>query len=347
MSDRNTVKIGQPLLRREDRPILTGVTRFTADVPVPGALHLAVLRSSHAHARIRSIDTAAATAAPGVVAVYTGEDLQGEWAGQVPVLIAPDPAPLRAPAWGPLARGKVTHVGEAVAVVVAESREQADDALEGVVVDYEVLPAVVDLEDAVADRVVIHDELGTNQAYTWEVHITPESVEAAFAAAAYTVKQRHRQQRLLPAPMETRAVCAVPEPVAGGFILYSSTQMAHLLRSLLAMTVGVPEHKLRVIAPAVGGGFGSKLQIYPEESLCLALARRLGRPVRWIEDRSESGVSMIHGRGQLQDIELAADADGTGGVGAGDPRVPPGRPREHRLDRSAGTRTGPARYRGR
>jgi carbon-monoxide dehydrogenase large subunit len=305
------VKIGQPLLRREDEPILRGEARFTDDVPIPGALYMEVLRSSHAHARIRSIDTDAARTSPGVVAVYTGADLAGEWVGQIPVLIAPDPAPLLAPRWGPIATDKVNYVGEPVAVVVAETRARAADALEAIVVDYDVLPAVVSPEDACTDRVVIHDELGTNKAYTWEVVITPVSVDAAFADAAYTVKQRHIQQRCLPAPMETRAVCAVPDPMGGGgFTLYSSTQMAHLLRTLLAMTVGVPEQKLRVIAPNVGGGFGSKLQTYPEESLCLALARRLKRPVRWVEDRSECGVAMIHGRGQVQDIELAADSDG-------------------------------------
>jgi len=305
------VKFGQPLLRREDDPILRGRARFTDDIPVPGALYMEVVRSSHAHARIVSIDTSGAKAMPGVVAVYTGGELAEDWKGETPVLIQPDPAPLLAPKWTPVATDKANYVGEPIAVVLAETRAQAADALEAIIVDYDVLPAVATPEDAYTDRVVIHEDLGTNKAYTWELAITPESVEAAFAEAAYTVKQRHIQQRCLPAPMETRAVCAVPDPTGtGNFTLYSSTQMVHLLRTLLALRLGMPEQKLRVVAPNVGGGFGSKLQTYPEESLCLALARRLERPVRWVEDRSECGVAMIHGRGQVQDIELAATADG-------------------------------------
>jgi carbon-monoxide dehydrogenase large subunit len=304
------VKIGQPLLRREDDPILRGRARFTDDIPIPGALYVEVFRSPHAHARVLSIDTEAAKAAPGVVAVLTGAELAADWPGQVPVLIKPDPAQLLAPSWHPVAVDKVNYVGEPMAVVVAETRAQAVDALESIVAEFDVLPAVVDLEDAVTDRVVIHDELGTNKAYTWDLSITPDSVAAAFAEAAYTVKQRHIQQRLLPAPMETRAVCAVPDPVREGYTVYSSSQMVHLLRTLLANQLGLAEQQLRVVAPNVGGGFGSKLQIYPEESICLTLARRLGRPVRWVETRSECGVAMIHGRGQVQDIEIAADASG-------------------------------------
>ncbi|MGQ0466686.1 MAG: xanthine dehydrogenase family protein molybdopterin-binding subunit [Sporichthyaceae bacterium] len=307
---RGLVKFGQPLLRREDDPILRGRARFTDDVPVPGALHVEVFRSPHAHARVLSIDTSAAKASPGVVAVFTGAELAEEWPAGVPVLIKPDPAPLSAPEWRPIAVGKVNYVGEPMAVVIAETPAQAVDALEGIVAEFEVLPAVIDLEDAASDRVVIHDELGTNKAYTWDLAITPESVEQAFAEAAFTVKQRHVQQRLLPAPMETRAVCAIPDPVREGYTLYSSTQMAHLLRTLLANQLAMAEQQLRVVAPNVGGGFGSKLQIYPEESICLALARRLKRPVRWVENRSECGVAMIHGRGQVQDIEIAADAGG-------------------------------------
>ncbi len=304
------VKIGQPLLRREDDPILRGKARFTDDVPVPGALYMEIFRSPHAHARIRSIDISQAKSSPGVLATLTGAELAADWPGSVPVLITPDPAELLAPTWRPMAVDKVNYVGQAVAVVIAETRAQAVDALEGIVADFEVLPAVVRPEDAVTDEVVIHDELGTNKAYNWALSITPESVDAAFAEAAFTVKQRHIQQRCLPAPMETRAVCAIPDPVREGYTLYSSTQMAHLLRTLLANQLGIAEQQLRVIAPNVGGGFGSKLQIYPEESIALALARRLGRPVRWMEDRSECGVAMIHGRGQVQDIELAADANG-------------------------------------
>ncbi len=197
------VKFGQPLLRREDDPILRGRARFTDDVPVPGSLYAEILRSPHAHARIRGVDAAAAKAAPGVVTVLSGLELAGDWPGSVPVLIKPDPAELLAPEWSPMATAKANYVGEPVAVVVAETRAQAIDALKLIDVDYEPLSAVVRLKDAVSDRVVIHEELGTNQAYTWDLSITPETVEAAFAEAAFTVKQRHVQQRLLPAPIET------------------------------------------------------------------------------------------------------------------------------------------------
>ncbi len=169
---------------------------------------------------------------------------------------------------------------------------------------------MVDPEAALTDRVVIHESLGTNLAYRFPVHIDEAAVDTAFADAAYTVKQRHIQQRILPSAMEPRATLVVPERYGGGYVVYTSTQMVHLLRSLLAMTTGVPEQKLRVVAPAVGGGFGSKLQIYPEDMFCLVMARELKRPVRWVEERSVTAVATTHGRGQVQQIELAADADG-------------------------------------
>lgn len=301
--------IGRSLLRSEDAAILTGETRYVDDLVVPGALWMVLVRSSHAHARILSIDTSAAASAPGVVAVYTGDDLQSEWAGPMPCgfTVTSD---MKTPPHFPVAISKVNYVGDPVAVVVAESRAQAVDALAGVVVDYEALPAVVDLEDALSDRVVIHDEIGSNKCYTWDLMPDEAAVDAAFASAVYTVKERYIQQRLIPSAMEPRGVCAVPAPYGGDFTLYSATQIPHILRVLLALTLGMPETKLRVVAPAVGGGFGSKLQIYPEEVLCLALARKLRRPIRWTEERTENAQVTHHGRGQIQDIELAADANG-------------------------------------
>ncbi len=210
----------------------------------------------------------------------------------------------------PLTSLAVNYLGEPVAVIVAGSREQAVDAVAGVVVDYEELPAVVDLEDAVSDRIVIHEDLGTNTSYTWPLHPDEDAVDAAFASAAHVVKERFIQQRLIPSAMEPRGVCAVPAPFGGTFTLYTSTQIPHILRVLLALTLGISETKLRVVAPAVGGGFGAKLNIYPEEVLCLALARKLKKPVRWTESRSENTQVSIHGRGQIQDIELASDSDG-------------------------------------
>jgi carbon-monoxide dehydrogenase large subunit len=301
--------VGTRQKRREDPALLTGEARYVADLQVPGALHVAVVRSSVAHARINSIDTSAARSMPGVVDVLTGPDLESEWAGPLPCGW-PVTADMKAPAHLPVAIGKVNYVGDAVAVVVAHSEYEAHDAADAVVVDYEPLEAVVDLEDAAADRLVIHEDLGTNKSYTWALAPNPEAVEAAFASAAHTVSARYVQQRLIPSPMEPRGVLVVPQPFGGDFTVYSATQIPHILRVMLALTVGVAETNLRVVAPSVGGGFGCKLNVYAEEALALALARRLRRPVRWIEERSEHSTATIQGRGQIQHIELAADSDG-------------------------------------
>ncbi len=301
--------VGTRLLRKEDPPLLTGEAKYIADLDVAGALYLELVRSPCAHARIRSIDTTAAAAMPGVVAVLTGADLVDEWAAPMPCAW-PVTDDMKNPNHRPLAIDKVSYVGDGVAVVVAHSAYEARDAVCQVIVDYEPLPAVVDLDDALSDRVVIHDDLGTNTSYTWTLVPDPAAVEAAFASAAYTVHERYVQQRLIPAAMEPRGVCVVPQPFAAEYTIYSSTQIPHILKVMLGITCGLPEHKLRVIAPAVGGGFGSKLNVYAEEVLALALAKRLKRPVRWIEDRSENSQATIHGRGQIQDIELAADASG-------------------------------------
>jgi carbon-monoxide dehydrogenase large subunit len=193
---------------------------------------------------------------------------------------------------------------------VAETEYEARDAAEAVVVDYDGLPAVVDLEDALSDRVVIHDALGTNTSYLWELTPDPAAVEKAFAEAAHTVSERYVQQRLIPSAIEGRGVLVVPAPFGGEYTVYSATQIPHILKVMEALTTGVSESKIRVIAPSVGGGFGSKLNVYAEEFLCLALARRLKRPVRWTEERSENAQATIQGRGQIQHIDLAADRDG-------------------------------------
>ncbi|MFM7534866.1 MAG: xanthine dehydrogenase family protein molybdopterin-binding subunit [Acidimicrobiales bacterium] len=301
--------LGSRLLRKEDPPLLTGESRYTADLPIPGSLHLALVRSPYAHARITSIDLSGAVASPGVVAAYTGADLQGLWAAPMPCAW-PVTADMRNPAHYPVAVSKACYQGDAVAAVLATSEAAARDAVEAVIVQYEALPAVTNLEDALSDRVVIHDELGTNKSYTWDLKIGEDAVAAAFASAAYTVKERYIQQRLIPMAMEPRAVAAVPQPFGGDITLYSATQIPHILKIMAALTAGIPEHQVRVVAPSVGGGFGSKLNVYAEELLCLALARKLGKPVRWTEERSENSVATIQGRGQIQDIELAADADG-------------------------------------
>jgi carbon-monoxide dehydrogenase large subunit len=301
--------LGQRLLRKEDPALLTGESRFVADLNVPGALHLALVRSPVAHARIVSVDVSAALSIPGVVAAFSGKDLAGEWAGPLPCAwpVTPD---MKNPAHLPIATEKVCYVGDGVAVVLAESEYVARDAADAVAVEYDPLPAVVGLEDALSDRVVIHEELGTNTSYVWELTPDQAAVEAAFETAAHTVHGHYVQQRLIPAAIEPRGVLVIPQPFNGEYTVYSATQIPHILKVMLALTVGVSETAIRVIAPSVGGGFGSKLNVYAEEALALALARRMRRPIRWIESRSEGTQATIQGRGQIQDIELAADADG-------------------------------------
>ena len=301
--------IGQRILRREDPKLLTGEAKFSDDLVIPGALHMAVLRSTVAHGKITSIDTGAAKDAPGVVAVYTYDDLKDDWAGPMPCAW-PVTADMKSPAHFPLANGKVNYVGDGVAVVIAQSKEAAIDALEAIVVEYEELDPVLELEDSASDANVIYSDLGTNVSYVWDLIPDKPSVDAAFAAATYHISERYVQQRLIPAAMETRSVVVVPSPFGGDYTIYSATQIPHILKVMLALTVGVSETKLRVVAPSVGGGFGSKLNVYAEEVLALALARKLRKPVRWTEERSENAVATIHGRGQIQNIELAADANG-------------------------------------
>jgi aerobic carbon-monoxide dehydrogenase large subunit len=301
--------VGTRLLRKEDPKLLTGEGRYIDDLVIPGALWLAMVRSPYAHARVTGIDTAEAASAPGVRGVYTGADLRDAWGAPMPCAwpVTPD---MKNPDHFPVATDKVNFLGEIVAVVAADSRYAARDAVEKVVVDYEPLDAVTDLDDALADRVVIHEGLGTNKSYTWELIPDAGAVEQAFADATHTVKERYIQQRLIPEAMEPRGVAAVPSPVANEITLYSATQIPHILKIFVGVILGIPEQKVRVVAPSVGGGFGSKLDVYAEELIATALARRLGVPTRWTEDRTENAVATIQGRGQIQDIELAADADG-------------------------------------
>lgn len=306
----STRVIGTPMVRKEDPRLLTGEAKFTDDLAIPGALHVALVRSPYAHARIRSVDVSRAVSMPGVVAAYSGADLQDLWAAPMPCAW-PVTADMKNPPHYPVATDKARYVGDAVAVVVAHSNAEARDALDAVDVDYEPLEAVVDLEDALSDRVLVHDELGTNTSYVWELHIDPDgAVQRAFDTATYTVKERYIQQRLIPMAMEPRAVAAVPQPIGGGVTLYSATQIPHILKIMVAITLAIPEHHVRVVAPSVGGGFGSKLDVYAEELLCTALARMHGAPVRWAEERTENAMATIQGRGQIQDIELAADRNG-------------------------------------
>ncbi|MEY2455936.1 MAG: aerobic carbon-monoxide dehydrogenase large subunit [Acidimicrobiaceae bacterium] len=301
--------IGTPMVRREDARLLTGEAKYVDDIVAPGAVTLAMVRSTMAHARIGSIDSSAALAIPGVRQVLTGADLRDSWAAPMPCAwpVTPD---MKNPEHFPVAIDEARYVGDIVAVVVAESRYSAQDGADAVVVDYDPLPAVVDLEDALSDRVLVHESLGTNSSYTWALIPDPDAVEQAFANAAHTVKERYIQQRLIPDAMEPRGVVVVPQPFGGDVTVYTATQIPHILKVMLGVTMGVAEHKIRVVAPAVGGGFGSKLDVYAEELIAFAIARKLGVPARWTEDRTENAVATIQGRGQIQDIELAADANG-------------------------------------
>jgi carbon-monoxide dehydrogenase large subunit len=304
--------IGTRRIRKEDPALLTGESRFVDDLHIPGAMWAAFVRSTEAHAVIERIDTEAALGIEGVHEVLTGADLAPRWGdgGTLPCAW-PVTEDMHNPGHLPVAVGEVKHVGDAVAVVLASSRYAAADGAAAVAVSYSPKPAVTDLESAVADgSPLVHESIGTNKAYTWALVPDPDGVEAAFASATHHVKERYLQQRLIPAAMEPRGVVAVPAPAGGELTLYSATQIPHVLKVMTAVTLGIPEHKLRVVAPSVGGGFGSKLNVYAEEMVCAALAVDRGAPIRWTETRSEAAIATIQGRGQVQDIELAADADG-------------------------------------
>ncbi|MFE9308825.1 xanthine dehydrogenase family protein molybdopterin-binding subunit [Streptomyces sp. NPDC088353] len=301
-------EVGRARLRKEDARLITGQTNWTDNITVTGLLHLAILRSPMAHARIEHIDVSPALERPGVVAAFSGRDLAGGL-GSLPCAW-PVTEDMVLPDHPPVAVDEVRHAGDPVAVVVARDRYAAADALEAIEVDYEPLPPVLDLEEALAeDAPLVHADKGTNRAYVWPLR-TGEDFEAVRQRADIVLHRRYRQQRLIPNAMEPRAVVVTPLAASGEFTVYSATQIPHILRIMLSMVTGVPEHKLRVIAPDVGGGFGSKLQVYGEEAVAVEIARRLGRPVKWTESRSEGYLATHHGRGMIQDIEIAATREG-------------------------------------
>ncbi|MGI5165215.1 xanthine dehydrogenase family protein molybdopterin-binding subunit [Spirillospora sp. CA-253888] len=298
-------EIGSPRRRSEDARLVTGRTRWTDNLQPPGTLHVAFLRSPHAHARITSVDVEQAKSRPGVVAVLSGADLAEEQGGLPCAWTVTED--MKAPLHPPMAVDEVRHVGEPVACVVARDRYAAVDALEEIDIDYEPLPAVVDMEEAVREGApLVHADLGTNESYRWVFE--NGDVDAALRDAPVVLERRYVQQRLIPTAMEPRAVLC--EPDGDDFTVTSATQIPHILRLMLATVTQIPEHRIRVVAPDVGGGFGSKLQVYGEEVLCLLLARRLGRPVKWTETRSEGNQATHHGRDQIQRLTLAADRDG-------------------------------------
>ncbi|GAA3190485.1 xanthine dehydrogenase family protein molybdopterin-binding subunit [Dactylosporangium siamense] len=304
-------EVGAARRRKEDARLITGRTRWTDNIALPGMLHLAILRSPHASARIVSVDVRPARRQPGVIDAFSGADI-AEIQGSLPCAW-PVTEDIVHPVRPPLADGFVRHHGEAVAVVVARDRDSAVDALEAIEVEYEPLTPVLDLAAASRDEGLVHPDKGTNRSYTWIFDSaqagTGTDVADAAAAAEVTLHRQYIQQRLIPAFMEPRSV--VVDPGMGEYTIWSATQIPHILRVFYALLTGVPEHKIRVIAPDVGGGFGGKLQVTPEEMIAFFAAQRVRRPVKYTETRGDSMLSAHHGRDQIQDITLTATRDGT------------------------------------
>ena len=300
---------GSGIRRREDPRLITGNASYTDDITLPGMLHAALLRSPYAHARINGIDTAQASEAPGVVAVYTGADTDGEIAPAPCAWLLPD-SDLKIAEYHCVAKDTVRYVGDIVAVVVAESRYQAYDALDLIDVDYEPLDTVVEPKKAAADGAPqLHGEIDGNQAFHWTV-TGGGDIDDAFSQAEVVVKETIVQQRLIPNAMEPRATLASYVPATGELTVWNTTQNPHIVRFLCSLVIGVPEDRLRVIAPEVGGGFGSKIAVYPADFITIFCSKKLGVPVKWVESRSENYQATTHGRDHVQEIELAATADG-------------------------------------
>jgi aerobic carbon-monoxide dehydrogenase large subunit len=339
--------VGGGVPRKEDPALVTGRANWTDNIKLPGMLHAVFMRSPYAHAKITSVDVSAAKEQPGVVAVFSGADLDDEYekhprenpaavtgydlslhdrrqghsvTGETDEDESSEETKRSFVAWivhdelkiphhDPMAHDEVNFAGEPVAVVLATDRYKAQDAIEFIEVEYEPMDVVTDLEEAMTeDSPLAHADFGTNEAYTWD--LATGDIDDAFSKADVTVQGRYLQPRLIPNAIETRGVVADPDPVNGGFTLYTSTQVPHIAKAVLSSYCGIPEQRLRVVAPDVGGGFGSKLNVYSEEVIALVLARKLGVPIKWIEDRSENYLATIHGRGQVQNIEVAADAEG-------------------------------------
>jgi len=297
--------LGARVKRREDPRLIAGTSTYVDDITLPGLLHVAMVRSPHAHAKMTALHAEQARTAPGVVAVWTGEDVAGR-CGPLPV--GPRIREMKVPKRYPLViDGVVRHVGDPVAAVVATDPAAARDAADLVDVEYAPLPAVTNVEAAMQPGApVIHPDLGTNVCFRATYGA---AVDDAFGKADVTVSLRLVQQRLVPSAMETRGVVA--QFRGGELTIWTSTQIPHVVKTTLADVVRVPEHQIRVIAPEVGGGFGSKLDVYGEEALVAALAVALGRPVKWIETRRENFMATVHGRGQVAYVDVAATREGT------------------------------------
>src|SRR5215469_6206836 len=303
-TDAPAAQIGQARLRKEDAKLITGQTNWTDNIKLPGMLHMAFLRSPYAHAKITRVDVSSALEQPGVIAAFSGADFAGEQ-GSLPCAwpVTPD---IVIPPHPPMAVDEVRYVGEAVAAVIARDRYTAADALASVDVSYEPLEPVLDLRTALDPGAPKVHEAG-NRSYEF-VFPTSGDIDAAFSGDAVVLEREYRQQRLIPCAMEPRAVVA--NWVGDDVTLWSATQIPHVLRFAIAAFFGIPEQSIRVIAPDVGGGFGSKLQVTAEEVLAVLVSRKVGRPVKWTESRSEGNMTVHHGRDQWQRISIAADRDG-------------------------------------
>ena len=305
----STSAFGSSIRRREDPRLITGNATYTDDILLPGMLHAAMLRSPYAHARIQSINTTGAANANGVVAVFTAPDTDGELQPTPCAWLLPD-SDLKIADYHCIAKDFVRYVGDIVAVVVAETSYQAQDALDLIEVDYEPLPAVSEPRKASAEGAPqIHEEIEGNQAFHWTV-TGGEDINAALESADIVVKERIVQQRLIPNAMEPRAALASYVQATGELTLWNTTQNPHIVRFLCSLVTGIPEDRLRVIAPEVGGGFGSKIAVYPADFVTVFCSKKLGVPVKWVESRSENYQATTHGRDHVQEVELAATRDG-------------------------------------
>jgi len=305
--------IGAPVRRKEDQRFITGKGRYTDDLTRPGQAHAYFVRSPHAHAEIARIDKAAAEAMPGVLAVLTGDDLAADNIGGLIcgwMIHSKDGSPMKAGAHPALAQGKVRYVGDHVAVVVAETLAQARDAAEAVEVDYKPLPAIADTATARSSKVVVHDVAPDNTVYEWHLG-DKDATEAAFRKAKHVTTLDITNNRLIPNPIETRAAIGEYDMGTDNYTLYTTSQNPHVARLVLSAFIGIaPENKLRVIAPDVGGGFGSKIFIYAEETVCVWASKKVGRPVKWASDRTEAFLSDAHGRDHVTRAQLALDDNG-------------------------------------
>ncbi len=300
---------GSGIKRREDPRLITGKALYTDDIRLPGTVHMVIVRSPHAHARIKRIDAAKAKTMPGVVAIFTGTDVD---VNGIPCAWLIPNSDLKTPTHPALAKDKVRYVGDGVALVIAENRYQAQDAADTVRVEYEPLPAVVNPEEATKDGAPqLFDDVPNNISFRWIASSGDDNVENAFNEADVVVSERIIQQRLLPTAMEPRSALAQWNSATEEMTVWCTSQNPHIHRHILGLVLGIHDHQLRVVAPEVGGGFGSKIPVYADEALTAWVSRKLNRPVKWTETRSENYQVTIHGRDHVEYVEIAARNDGT------------------------------------